>query len=119
MANNIAFQPMGKTVKVVATGSANTESNVFTVTATSPVNQYMLSNDSVNSFAYVWISSTNAFNVALPESNVSGTYVVAVPPYAYMTITGPQVSQTGNVYAKVIGDATNSAVYVTPGEGLL
>jgi hypothetical protein len=119
MANNIAFQPMGKTVKVVATGSANTESNVFTITATSPVNQYMLSNDSVNSFAYVWISSTNAFNVALPESNVTGTYVVAVPPYAYMTITGPQVSQSSNVYAKVIGDAANSAVYVTPGEGLL
>jgi hypothetical protein len=116
MANNIAFQPMGKTVKVVANGAANTESNVFTITATSPVNQYYLSNDNVNSFAYVWISPTNTFNVALPD-NVPG-YVIAVPPYAYFTITGPQVSQTANVYAKVIGDATNSAVYVTPGEGL-
>jgi hypothetical protein len=116
MANNIAFQPMGKTVKVVATGSANTESALFTITATSPVNQYYLSNDSVNSFAYVWISATNTFNVALPD--VTPSYVVAVPPYAYLTITGPQVSQSANVYAKVIGDAANSAVYVTPGEGL-
>ena len=45
MANNIAFQPMGKTVKVVATGAANTESAAFTITADSPVNQYYISND--------------------------------------------------------------------------
>jgi len=116
MANNIAFQPMGKTVKVVATGSANTESALYTITATSPVNQYYLSNDNVNSFAYVWISATSTFNVALPD--VVPGYVVPVPPYSYKVITGPQVSQSANVYAKVIGDAANSAVYVTPGEGL-
>ena len=118
MANNIAFQPMGKTVKVVATGAANTESAVFTIQATSPVNQYFLSNDSVNNFAYVWINPTNSFNVALPETAVTGSYVVAVPPYAYFAITGPQVGPGRDVYAKVIGDSTNSAVYVTPGEGL-
>ena len=116
MANNIAFQPMGKTVKVVATGAANTESAVFTITSTSPVNQYYLTNDSQSTFAYVWISPTNTFNVALPD--VTPGYVVPVPPYAYLTITGPQVSQTANVYARVIGDSANSAVYVTPGEGL-
>ena len=44
MANNIAFQPMGNTVAITATGSANTQSNVVTVTATSPVNQYYLVN---------------------------------------------------------------------------
>ena len=116
MANNIAFQPMGKTVKVIATGAANTESNVFTITSTSPSNQYYLSNDNVNNFAYVWISATSTFNVALPDNGP--VYVVAVPPYAYLTITGPQVSQTGNVYARVIGDAANASVYITPGEGL-
>lgn len=115
MANNIPFQPMGKTVKVLATGAANTESAVFTITATSPVNQYYLSNDNINNFAYVWISPTANFNVALPD--VTPGYVIAVPPYAYLTITGPQVGPTANVYAKVIGDAANSAVYVTPGEG--
>jgi hypothetical protein len=41
-----------------------------------------------------------------------------LPPFSYKVITGPQVSQTANVYAKVIGDYTNSAAYVTPGEGL-
>ena len=116
MANNIAFQPMGKTVKGVANGAANTESNVFTISATSPVNQYYLSNDSIDKFAYVWISASSTFNVALPD--LVPSYVVAVPPYAYFTISGPQVSQSANVYARVIGDAANSAVYVTPGEGL-
>lgn len=118
MANNIAFQPMGKTVKVVATGSANTESAAFTITATSPVNQYYLSNDGVNNFVYVWISSSSNFNVALPESTTLGTFVVPLPPFSYKVITGPQVSQSANVYAKVIGDSTNSACYITPGEGL-
>jgi hypothetical protein len=118
MANNIAFQAMGKTVKVTATGPANTESAAFTITADSPSNQYYLSNDGVNNFVYVWISATSAFNVALPESNVSGSYVIPLPPFSYKVITAAQVKAGGNVYAKVIGDSTNSACYVTPGEGL-
>jgi len=118
MANNIAFQPMGKTVKITATGPANTESAVFTITADSPSNQYYISNDGVNNFVYVWISSTSTFNVALPESNVAGSYVLPLPPFSYKVITGPQVGPNKTVYAKVIGDSTNSAAYITPGEGL-
>jgi hypothetical protein len=116
MANNIAFQPMGKTVKVAVNGAANTQSNVFTITADSPCQQYFISNSDVNNAVYVQISSTSAFNVALPDSGP--VYVVPLPPYAYKVITGPQVSQYGNVYAKVIGDSANASVYVTPGEGL-
>jgi hypothetical protein len=56
--------------------------------------------------------------VALPESNVSGSYVIPLPPFSYKVITAAQVKAGGNVYAKVIGDTTNSACYVTPGEGL-
>jgi len=117
MANNIAFQPMGKTVKVTATGSANTESPVFTITASGPSNQYYLANDSVNNFSYVWISANSTFNIALPETQTLGTFAVPLPPFSYVVITGPQVNQSTNVYARVIGDSTNSAVYITPGEG--
>ena len=116
MANNIAFQPMGKTVKVAVTGAANTQSNVFTITSDSPSNQYFLSNADVNNAVYVWINPTNSFNVALPDNGPG--YVIPLPPYAYKVITGPQVSQTGNVYARIIGDAANASVYITPGEGL-
>jgi hypothetical protein len=118
MANNIAFQPMGKTIKIIANGPANTQSNVFTITSDSPANQYYLSNDGVNTFVYVWISSSSTFNVALPETSVSGSYVIPLPPFSYKVITGPQVHASANVYAKVIGDSANSACYVTPGEGL-
>ena len=116
MANNIPFQAMGKTVKVAVTGAANTQSNVFTITADSPCQQYLISNADVNAGVYVWINSTSTFNVALPD--VTPGYVIPLPPYAYKVISGPQVSQSGNVYARVIGDATNASVYVTPGEGL-
>jgi hypothetical protein len=116
MANNIAFQPMGKTVKVSVSGAANTQSNVFTITADSPSNQYFLSNADTNNAVYVWINPTSAFNVALPD--VAPGYVIALPPYAYKVITGPQVNSSANVYARVIGDAANASVYITPGEGL-
>ena len=115
MANNIPFQPMGKTVKIVVNGAANTQSNVFTITADSPCQQYFLTNADTSAAVYVKISNTSSFNVSLPD--VTPDYVIAIPPYAYKVITGPQVSQSGNVYARVIGDATNASVYVCPGEG--
>jgi hypothetical protein len=115
MANNIAFQPMGNCVAVQVIGAANTQSNVFTLTATSPVNQYYIVNDSPNNNVYVWINPTSNFNVALPET--SANQVVPLPAYGYRVITGPQCSPTANVYAKVIGDGANATCYVTPGEG--
>ena len=39
MANNIAFQPMGKTYQVTASNAA---ANTITITADSPVNQYLV-----------------------------------------------------------------------------
>jgi len=116
MANNIAFQPMGKTVKVAVNGAANTQSNVYTITADSPVNQYFISNADVNNAVYVWINPTNNFNVALPDNGA--VYVIPLPPYSYKVFTGPQVNSTTSVYARVIGDAANASVYITPGEGL-
>jgi len=116
MSNATAFQPMGKTVKVVATGPANTQSNVFTITADSPCNQYYIVNGDTAAAVYVKISTTASFNVALPD--VVPDYVLALPPYEYRVFTGPPVSQFANVYAKVIGDATNSSCYICPGEGI-
>jgi len=116
MANNIPFQPMGKTVKVAVVGAANTQSNVFTITADSPCNQYYIVNADVNSAVYVKINTSASFNVALPD--VTPDYVLALPPFGYKVISGPPVSQFANVYARVIGDATNASVYIAPGEGI-
>jgi hypothetical protein len=115
MANNIPFQAMGKTVKIVVNGAANTQSNVFTITADSPCQQYYLVNADTNAAVYVRINATSTFNVSLPDTIPD--YVIPLAPYEYKVITGPQVSQSGNVYARVIGDSANCSVYVTPGEG--
>ena len=115
MANNIPFQPMGPTVKVSVTGAANTQSNVFTITATSPCQQFYLANSDTNAAVYVQISASNSFNVSLPDTGPSN--VITLPPYSYKVVTWLQVGPTANVYAKVIGDAANASVYVCPGEG--
>lgn len=114
MATNIAFQPMGKSV-CVKNDTANTQSNVFTITADSPCQQYYVTNHSVNNSINVRISTSNTANVAFPDAN--GAYGVCVPPFGYKVFTGPQVSPTANVYARIITDAANVQVTVCPGEG--
>jgi len=115
MANNIAFQPMGPSVLVQAS-SANTQSNVVTITAFSPAQQYSLINTDTNNAVFVEISASPTFNVAVPTS--AGANVYPVPAFGYQVITGPQVSQFSNVYARVISLAGTPTLYVTPGEGL-
>jgi len=74
---------------VVATAaSANVQGVVVAITAVSPVNQYFVFN------------------------------VVAIAPYAEKTFTGPQVSPTKTVYARIIAPHNNAELYITPGEGL-
>jgi hypothetical protein len=115
MANNIPFQAMGPTVACTVTGAANTQSAVFTITATSPCQQYYIANGDNNFAVYIAISSASNLTAQLPETTPN--YVITLPPYAYKVITGPQVSQSSNVYARIIGDGANASCYITPGEG--
>jgi hypothetical protein len=63
MANNIAFQPMGNTsVLAVAATSAN-----VAVTASSPVNQFMIANIGSNA-AFVNIGTSNAVTAVVPTA---------------------------------------------------
>ena len=114
MANNIAFQPMGKSV-CVKSGAANTQSNVFTITADSPCQQYFVTNHSVDKSINVRINTTSDFNIAFPDAN--GAYGLCVPPYGYKVFTGPQVSPSSNVFARIITDGANVEVTVVSGEG--
>ena len=113
MANNIAFQPMGKTVKITA-ASANTESNIVVIKSDSPANQYSLTNNG-NATVYIGLSATTPFNIALPDT-ASG-YVIPVIANSTRIITSIQTG-FNNVYAKIITDGGNADLYVTPGEGL-
>ena len=116
MANNIAFQPMGKSIQVTASNATVTNATLF---ADSPVNQYMLGNHSTHP-VYVWISpSTNPVNVSIPTgSGSSAGYSVMVPPNWITIISGPQSSNTKSVCVSVASENDGPELYVTPGEGL-
>jgi hypothetical protein len=115
MANNIPFQPMGSTYKVVLP-TANTAVTV-SVTATSPSNQYLIGNhDATNKPVYVRIGDTNVA-ATLPADGVPGNTVM-VPANTKFVMTGPQSSTTKTVYVSVIAEHNNAECYVTPGEGL-
>jgi hypothetical protein len=117
MANNIAFQPMGKTYKANAT----TAVQQFQMNADSPVNQYMIVSHeptgTVGLPVYVRISQTQTDNVALP-ANGSPQYALVIPPDSVTIYTGPQTGPTKNVYVTFISESGTPEVYITPGEGL-
>lgn len=116
MANNIPFQPMGKTVKLVA--SSNVSPNNAYMTADSPVNQFCIVNHSSQP-AYVWISpGTSPRNVALPTgSNSDANYALVVDKNTRIVVSGPQCSNSANVQVSVISETDSPEIYITPGEG--
>jgi len=114
MANNIPFQPMGKTYQIQAP-TANTAVTIA-ITSDSPCQQYLLATHVDSSKpGYVRISGSNVA-AALPTA--SGGYSMLVPPTSRIIVTGPQVSPTTTVYVSLISENNNAEVYVTPGEGL-
>jgi hypothetical protein len=115
--NNIAFQPMGKTVKVVL---SNTSANNVTFTADSPSNQYRLANHD-NGPIYVWLSPASApANVTIPTGNGAGAgYAIVCPPGTISVVTGPQCGNSTAVQISAQCETgANREIYVTPGEGL-
>lgn len=111
MANNIAFQPMGKTTKVTAT----TVASVTQIAADSPVNQYRVTNGAADRIVFVRIASTSS-NAA--EPNASPEYGLSIMPSQSVIISGPSSGPQGNSYFSVVSNANSAVVYVTPGEGL-
>ena len=115
MANNIAFQPMGKTYQV----TANVAPVTIAITADSPVNQYLvISHEKTNGTGnpvYVRISATNA-NAAVPTAN--GAYGIPIPPGAHIVFSGPQCGPNTTVYFSAISETDAPEIYITPGEGL-
>ncbi len=115
MANNIAFQPMGKTYQI----TANVTGNTIAITLDSPVNQYLVvSHEKTNGTGhpvYVRISTSNVA-AALPTG--SGGYSIPIPPGHMFVFTGPQCSNSTAVYVSAIAETDSPEIYITPGEGL-
>jgi len=114
MANNIAFQAMGKTYQI-SCPTANTAVTIA-ITADSPCQQYAVAcHTDANKPIYFRISTSNVAAV-LPTAN--GAYSQLLPPSSRVIVTGPQTSNTTTVYFSAISEANNGEMYVTPGEGL-
>lgn len=119
MANNIAFQPMGKTIQVTANSSVANTKAIF---ADSPSNQYLVtSHEKTNGTGhpvYIRISATSA-NAVVPTGNgTNAQYSVPIPPGHMFVFSGPQCSNSTPVYVSVISEDGAPELYVTPGEGL-
>jgi hypothetical protein len=118
MANNIAFQPMGKTYKLNAS-SSNVQ--VLQVTADSPVNQYLFINheNPTAQPVYVRISDVAGNNVAIPgNGTANAAYGIPIRPSSSLVLTGPQCGLTKTVYISVTTETATAEIYVIPGEGL-
>jgi hypothetical protein len=118
MANNIAFQPMGKTIQLTAGASANTG----TIYADSPSNQYLVvSHEKTNGTGhpvYIRISATST-NAVLPTgTGNNAAYSIPIPPGHMFVFTGPQCNSNTPAYVSVISENDSPELYITPGEGL-
>ena len=118
MANNIPFQPMGKTFKLTANVSVQT----LQVLANSPANQYLFINheNPTGQPVYVRISDTDGVNVAIPgNGTANAAYGIPVRPSSYMILTGPQCRSTKTAYVTVVSESDSPEIYVVAGEGIL
>ena len=107
---------MGKTYML----SANTAVQSVTVSADSPVNQYLFINhekESTGVPVYVRLSTATGSNVAIANATTA-QYGIPIPPASQVILTGPQCSGTANCFITFISPSGTPAVYVTPGEGL-
>ena len=113
MANNIPFQPMGKTYQIQAP-TANTAVTIA-ITADSPCQQYLLAtHNDASKPCYVRVATSNVA-AALPTAN--GSYCMLIPPTSRVVITGPQTGPNTTVWVSLISENNNAECYVTAGEG--
>ena len=117
MANNIAFQAMGKTYKANVTTSSQT----ITITADSPVNQICVANHQPTGATgypvYFNVSTLSNVTATVPSNGAPSYCLVSVPGTIKVFTVPQQVSPNQNLYIAFIGEAT-SECYFTPGEGL-
>ena len=115
MANNIPFQPMGKTV-LINLPTINT-ANTVAINADSPCSQVKIHNGSTND---VYLAFSQNSTVAVIPIAGTPSYGVVLKGNALAIFTGPQ-SATGTLTPTLTISAISAGVgsiFVTPGEGM-
>ena len=117
MANNIAFQSLGKTYKANVTTSSQT----ITIGSDSPCNQLCVANHQPTGTGgqpvYFLVSSQSNVTATVPAAGTPSYCLVSVPGTIKVFTVPQQMSQNTNLYIAFIGEGT-SECYFTPGEGL-
>jgi len=116
MANNIAFQTMGKTYQANAT----TTSQRITITADSPCNQLLVSSheSQANGKAIYFIVSNNASVTCTAPTAGNPQYAKLVCPGNQIVYTVPFQFSSTPMYIAFITESATGECYFTPGEGL-
>ena len=116
MANNIAFQAMGKTYKAAAT----TTSQRINILADMPCNQLLVSSHESSQGGqpvYFRIGDSTVTAVAPTAGNPQYWYI-AVPGQNKVITVPKQFTTTDGLYIAFITETTTAECYFTPGEGL-
>ena len=118
MANNIAFQAMGKTYQANAT----TTSQRINILSDMPCNQLLVASHEntggTGKPVYFTISS-NASVTCVPPSAGSPQYTYVALPGQRQVFTVPkQFTPTDSLYIAFITETSTAECYFTPGEGL-
>lgn len=114
MANNIPFQPMGKTYRLNVTTGSSAE---LAINAYTPCNQVRVHNGTANEVA-IRFAATTGNAAAFPVSGTpSDSMVLHNNQTQYFTVPQASISAQATLYVSAIG-AASGYIYVTPGEGL-
>ena len=113
MANNIAFQVMGKTTRI----DANSVANTVSILSDSPCNQVRIHNGSAVE-VFVRLGTSSGDSAVIPVAGTPG-YAAILHNNSTVVFTAPkQATSAASLYVSVITASANAVVYVTPGEGM-
>jgi hypothetical protein len=113
MANNIAFQEMGKTVRI----NVSTTANTVAVVADSPCSQLRIHNGTAQE-VFIRCGTTSTSDAAIPTAATPG-YGIVLHNNVTVIVTAPRVpgNATPQFYVSAITATGTGIIYVTPGEG--
>ena len=117
MANNIAFQAMGKTYKANAT----TTSQTINILADNPCNQVLVSSheNTAGTGKPVYFNIGNSsVTVVAPTAGTPQYCFVAIPGQNMVYTVPKQFTATDGLYIAFITETSTAECYFTPGEGL-
>jgi len=113
MANNIPFQPMGKTTRINVTTSANT----VAILSDSPANQVRIHNGTAAEI-FIRLGTSATDDAVIPTAGTPAYGVLMHNNQTTIFTTPKQAANTAVLYVSAIINTGSGIIYVTPGEGL-